>query len=418
MSNNILQQKPFLFSAQEAVKNNHLKKNKEGVVDFFYQDIWLSVLPENQFDLTAATIFGLNERLTLAATSPLVDSSGLTLREKFNVEWENYTIAIENDELLNYGYFAYYPDKKHLVHFCDPYWHKVVSVASSSTLLTDPEFKLKWREVREIFANTIIGVAGCSVGSNIIHNIMMDMRPDNIKIADKAPYKMENINRVRLGYWDMVKNNADRVSLFDVGLKNKAHVVADQIYSIDPFTNVYVYDDGLNQMNISKFFDGDEFEPKVDIIIEEIDDPQSKLFIRQEARKRRLPLIMASDMGSMVQIEVSRYDLDENLPLTYGASDQELTAAVEDFSQSGTDRKAFFNFVDTLIGTDYRQDELLQIMEEKCEIPTSTIIPQLGSTAAASGAIVAELVARIRLGYNYPKRFFFNKKTLEVKIYQ
>ncbi|MFA5771044.1 MAG: hypothetical protein WC894_06175, partial [Patescibacteria group bacterium] len=113
----------------------------------------------------------------------------------------------------------------------------------------------------------------------------------------------------------------------------------------------------------------------------------------------------------------SRYDLDENLPLTYGVSDQELVAAVENFSQNGTDRKVFFNFVDTLIGVDYRQDELLRIMEEKCEIPTSTIIPQLGSTAAASGAIVAELVARIRLGYNYPKRFFFNKKTLEVKIY-
>ena len=414
---NNLKQKPFLFNGRDAVINNKLKKNNDGVVEFYYNDSWLSVLPENQFDLTAATIFGLNERLTLAAISPLIDDTGLTLREKFNEEWELYSLAIENDDLLSYGYFAYYPEKNHLVHFCDPYWHKVVSVASSSTLLTDPEFKFKWREVREIFTKTVVGVAGCSVGSNIIHNIMMDMRPDNIKIADKVPYKMENINRVRLGYWDMVKSNSNRMSLLDVGLKNKAHVVADQIYSIDPFTNVHVYDEGLNQENIVKFFDGDEFEPKMDIIIEEIDDPQSKLFIRQEARKRRLPLIMASDMGSIVQVEVSRYDLDENLPLTFGVSDEELILAVENFSQSGTDRKVFFKFVDTLIGTDYRQDELLRIMEERCEIPTSTIIPQLGSTAAASGAIVAELVARIRLGHSYPKRFLFNKKTLEVKIY-
>ncbi len=414
---NNLKQKPFVFSGKEAVLNNHLKMNDNGVMEFLYNENLISVPPENQFDLTAATIFGLNERLTLAAISPLIDDSGLTLREKFNEEWERYSTAIENDDLMSYGYFAYYADKKHLVHFCDPYWHKVVSVASSSTLLTDPEFKLKWREVREIFAKTVVGVAGCSVGSNIIHNIMMDMRPDNIKIADKVPYKMENINRVRLGYSDMVKNNANRMSLLDVGLRNKAHVVADQIYSIDPFTNVHVYDEGLNQENIVKFFDGDEVEPKMDIIIEEIDDPQSKLFIRQEARKRRLPLVMASDMGSIVQVEVSRYDLDENLPLTYGVTDEELIKAVENFSQSGTDRKVFFKFVDTLIGSDYRQDELLRIMEERCEIPTSTIIPQLGSTAAASGAIVAELVARIRLGHSYPKRFLFNKKTLEVKIY-
>lgn len=417
MKSNMLKQKPYLFSGKEAIEKNNLKKNEEGIVDFVYNGVWISIPTENQFDLTAATIFGLNERLTLAATSPLIDDSGLTLREKFNDEWEAYSLAIENENLLSYGYFAYFPDKKHLVHFCDPYWHKVVSIASSSTLLTDPEFKLKWREVREIFANTVVGVAGCSVGSNIIHNIMMDMRPDNIKIADKVPYKMENINRVRLGYWDMVKSNAARLSLLDVGLRNKAHVVADQIYSIDPFVNVYVYDEGLSKANIANFFDGDESEPKMDIIIEEIDDPQSKLFIRQEARKRRLPLIMASDMGSIVQIEVSRYDLDETLPLTFGSSDEELISAVETFSQSGTDRKVFFDFVDTLIGTDYRQDELLRIMEERCEIPTSTIIPQLGSTAAASGAIVAELVARIRLGYNYPKRFSFNKKTLEVKIY-
>jgi molybdopterin/thiamine biosynthesis adenylyltransferase len=294
----------------------------------------------------------------------------------------------------------------------------VVAVASNSTLLSDPELKLKWKEVREIFANTVVGVAGCSVGSNIIHNVMMDMRPDKIKIADKVPYKMENINRVRLGYWDMVKSNADKAGLMDVGLKNKAHVVADQIYGMDPFTDVYVYDEGLSNENVASFFDGGGTEPKLDIIVEEIDDPQSKLFIRQEAKKRHIPLIMASDMGSMVQIEVSRYDLDENLPLTYGVDDGAFIDAVENISKAGSDRKLFFQFVDTLIGRDYYEDELQRIIEEKCEIPTSTIVPQLGSTAALSGALVAELIARIRLGYKYPPRFSFNKKTLEVKIYQ
>lgn len=418
MTINRFVQKPYVLEGKMAVANNLIKKGNNGELQIFYNNNWIVILPSNQFDLTAATIFGLNERLTLTALSPLTDDSGLTLREKFNDEWMNYSQALENDDLLSYGYLAYYPEKNHLVHFCDPYWHKVVAVASSSTLLSDPKFELKWKEVRQIFSNTVVGVAGCSVGSNIIHNIMMDMRPDNIKIADKVPYKMENINRVRLGYWDMVKSNASRAGMMDVGLKNKAQVVADQIYSIDPFVNVYVYDEGLSRDNIGNFFAGDFSEPKLDIIVEEIDDPQSKLFIRQEAKKRRIPLIMASDMGSMVQIEVSRYDLDGEFPLTYGTSDNDFIASVEAISQSGTDRKLFFQFVNTLIGTDYRQDELSRIIEEKCEIPTSTIIPQLGSTAAASGAIVAELIARIRLGYQYPSRFSFNKKTLEVKIYQ
>src|SRR3989339_53419 len=103
MNNNILKQKPFVFNAKEAIRNGHLKKKEDGVVDFYYEDSWLSISPENQFDLTAATIFGLNERLTLAAISPLIDETGLTLREKFNEEWEVYSLAIENDDLLGYG---------------------------------------------------------------------------------------------------------------------------------------------------------------------------------------------------------------------------------------------------------------------------------------------------------------------------
>lgn len=418
MSDNLGMFKPYIMKGSEMVEKNHIRKTDNNDIQFFYNDQWYTVPPQNQYDLTAATIFGLNERLTLSALSPQVDANGLTLRERFNEEWVKYAAALEEDALLSYGYFAYFPGRDHLVHFSDPYWHKVVAVASSSTLLTDPDFKLKWNEVRDILSKTVVAVAGCSVGSNIIHNIMMDMRPDNIKIADKVPYKMENINRVRLGYWDMVKSNAQRQNAFEVGLRNKAQVIADQIYSIDPFVNVYVYDDGVSGQNAENFFDGDESEPKIDIIVEEIDDPQSKIFIRQEARKRRIPLIMASDMGSMVQVEVLRYDLDQSLPLTFGVSDERLIKSVDDLVASGTDRKQFFKFVDTLIGADYRQDELLRIIEEKCEIPTSTIIPQLGSTASASGAIVGELVARIRLGYDYPPRFYFNKKTLEIKIFK
>ncbi len=415
--NNNLGPKPFLFEGSRGIREGIIKKGDNNSVMINYQNSWINIPPENQFDLTTATIFGLNERLTLAALSPLAED-GLTLREKFNDEWIVYANALESDSLLEYGYFAYYADRQHLVHFCTPYWHKIVAVASNSSLLADPEFKLKWREVREILAKTVIGVAGCSVGSNIIHNLMMDVRPDAIKIADKVPYKMENINRVRLGYSDIVRSNAHRAGIMDIGLKNKAQVIADQIYSIDPFVNVHVYDGGVTEENVQRFFDGGEGEPKIDIIVEEIDDPQAKLFLRKEAKKRRLPLVMASDMGSMVQVEVSRYDLDPNLPLTYGVSDEKLTEKVADICQNGSDRKLFFSFVDTLIGHDYYQDELQRIIDEKCEIPTSTIIPQLGSTAAASGAIVAELIARLRLGYGYPKRFSFNKKTLEVKIYE
>ena len=374
------------------------------------------VPPSHQYDLTQATIFGLNERLTLSARGV----SGKNLREEFNVEWEKYSEelgAIENGQLFSYGYYAYYSARNDLVRFCPPYWHHLVAVTSSSTLLTDVAKKLTWQEVREKLATTTVAVAGCSVGSSVIHALTMDMRPENIKIADKSVYKMENINRVRLGYFEMVKSQAERASEVDLALKNKARVVAEQLYAMDPYMNVFVYDEGVSGDNIASFFDGAGEEPSADIIVEEVDDPRIKIFIREEARQRKLPVVMVTDIGSAVQLDVLRYDQDQSLPLTHGTSDSDLYAKMEAVYNRSGNREAFFGFVDALIGTAYRQDELADIILETSEIPTSTLIPQLGSTVAMAGAVAAEAVARIRLGYDYPPRAIINKRTLAVKVF-
>ncbi|EKE06628.1 MAG: UBA/ThiF-type NAD/FAD binding protein [uncultured bacterium] len=412
---NKLKNKPFLINVKEAHASGIVSyQGSKAIIkigDNFYE------IPEsNQFDLTQATIFGLNERLTMSATSPVL-SDGETLRDKFNEEWEKYGEELTDEQSdFNYGVYAYYQEKNHLVRYSSEYWHRTVSIASSSTLILDPDRKKTWREIREIFENTVVGVVGCSVGSNIAHNIVMDLRPKNLKLADKSLFKMENINRVRLGYSDIVKANSEKNGISDTALKNKATSIADQMYAIDPFLNIYVYNEGLNDTNISDFFDGGDGEPKIDILVEEVDDPRIKLKLREEARKRSIPLVMASDLGSCVQIDICRYDLDNKESYSYGISDEKLLKATEAVYSNPGDRKTFFEFVDALVGTDYRQDELKDIINEESEIPTSTIIPQLGSTAAVGGGIMAELVARIRLGYNFSRRMIFNKKTFEVSI--
>ncbi len=376
----------------------------------------MSIPASHQFDLTQATLFGLNERLTSAATSPVINDAGNTLREQFNEEWERYADMMMHETLHEYGVYVYYKEKNHLVRYSDPYWHRVVSVASSSTLITDPEGTLSWKQVQDVFASTVIGVAGCSVGSNIIHNMVMDMRPRTIKIADKSVYKMENINRVKVAYWDLVKNNAEKAFPAELGLHNKAEVVARQLYAMDPFMDIHVYHNGVDEQNIDQFLSGGEHEPALDVMVEEIDDPRMKIFIREEARKRRIPLIMVTDAGSSVQLDVMRYDLDESVPLAHESEDHILHAAMEEVYDNPGSREAFFGFVDALIGTHYRQGELLKILQQECEIPTSTIIPQLGSTAAMGGAVVAEAIARIQLGHQYPRRMSFNKHTFELTV--
>jgi molybdopterin/thiamine biosynthesis adenylyltransferase len=259
-----------------------------------------------------------------------------------------------------------------------------------------------------------VAVAGASVGSGIAHAVMLDIRPAAIKIADKSVYKLENINRVRLSYADMVLSEEQRASVYDVGLKNKAETFADQVYSIDPFTNVFTYPEGITTASINEFFDGGDGEPPASIIIEEIDDPRTKILLREEARRRKIPLLMMTDIGSSVQLDLMRYDQDQSLPLAWGVSDSDLYVAMQRVYDQPGDRNVFFSFVDSIIGSAYRRDELGEIIAGTCEIPTSTIIPQLGSTALVAAGLAAEAIARLRLGHEYPRRCLINKRTLEI----
>ncbi len=408
---------PLVWRASEAHRDNIVSFTSAGEALVRFGEETLTIPVNHQYDLTQAAIFGLNERLTLAATSPVLES-GKTLREEFNSEWEAYSQALTelDGHLFNYGYYAFYPHKGDLVRFCPPFWHHVAAVASSSKLLADPTGRLSWREIRTIFEQTVIGVAGCSVGSSVVHAAVLDLRPAQLKIADKSAYKLENINRVRLSYDEMVKNQAERASLFDLALRNKAEVVAEQLYAIDPFLKVYVYNNGIQPDTVNDFFAGTDSEPPIDIIVEEVDDPRTKLMLREEARRRGVPLVMVTDIGSAVQLDILRYDKDKQLPLSYGVTDAELYAKMEAVYIEAGNRRVFFEFVDALIGPEYRQRELAAIIEEKCEIPTSTIIPQLGSTVGMAGAIAAEAIARLRLGYDYPPRAIINKHDFSVTV--
>lgn len=408
--------KPVVLDAATAHKRGMVQFDEDGTAHLFLDGERVTIPITHQFDLTQATIFGLNERLTMAAQSPVL-AGGQTLRERFNDEWERYSQALEQADgpYVDYGAYAYYANRNHLVRFADPYWHRVVVTASTSMLYSHADDNLRWEQVREKLSSTVVAVAGCSVGSNVIHAVAMDLRPTHMKIADKSMYKLENVNRVRVSYWDMVHPKARQSHPYDLALKNKAQAVADQLYSIDPYMEIALYDEGISEENIAAFFDGSESEPPIDILVEEVDDPRIKVLLREEARLRRIPVVMVTDAGSAVQLDVMRYDLDPSIGLAHGITDEALREAVEAVYTDPGNRERFFTFVDRLIGTWYRQDELDRIISGKSEVPTSTIIPQMGSTAAMGGGIAAEAIARIRLGYTTPRRVMMNKHTFTVQ---
>ncbi|GIX06324.1 MAG: hypothetical protein KatS3mg115_0727 [Candidatus Poribacteria bacterium] len=411
--------KPLLLEAARAHQTKQVAYEPDGTA-------WVTdsegrkhrVPPDRQYDVTQATMFGLNERLTISASPTL--QGGETLRERFNREWERYTEAFQQMEegRLDYGVYAFYPDRGELVRYCPPYWHRVVSVASNSKLIADPEGKLRWEEIQRIFAQTTVAIAGGSVGNNILHGVVAEMRPRHVKIADKSVFKMENINRVRLTYKDLVESNAARLTPLDPLLRNKAVAAAVQLYAADPYLTVHVYDEGITEANVARFLEGDDEEPPADIVVDEMDDLRMKLRLREEARARRIPLVMFSDIGSAVQVDILRYDLDPTLSLAYGVEDETLYRALAELEENPTDRRRLLAFATTFLGPDFLQGELKAILEGHSEVPTATLVPQLGSTAAMAGAIAAETIARLSLGEEYPPRLIFNKHTFEAKVYR
>jgi molybdopterin/thiamine biosynthesis adenylyltransferase len=423
VKNKPLSNEPILFESNIAHKESTILylPNGEAKVRTPQGDV---VVPlSQQFDLTQATIFGLNERLTSSASSPLINKRGQTLRDLFNEEWQQYENALDEmsttlQGYFDYGVYAYYPRRNDLVRFCPKFWHRTVATASTSMLIADLDGKRSWREIRNLLEGAVIGVAGASVGNNIAHLIAMDIRPNELKIADKSRYKMENINRVRLGYWDIVEDDEKRKDITENLSRNKSEVTAEQIWSIDPFMKIHSYSDGITDENVVRFFEGDgKNESPITILVEEVDDPRIKIQLRREARKRGIPLLMVSDLGSSIQLDIVRYDLDRTFSLTFGTEDAVLAVSMEKVYEHPGDRTKFFDFVDALIGTDYREGQLAKIIEQKTEIPTSTIIPQMGSTAMVAAGVMSEAIASILLNHPYPERIFFNKRTFDIHKY-
>lgn len=399
-----LADKPLLYDAHDALQHGVVVREKAGnfTLRSFGNEHAATFYSEHFFDLLGPTMHGLYDRLTRGTFSPRLPY-GKTLREFFDGAYVEFLLAEKKKTPAACGTFAWYKNEQDLVHYASAFWHRVNLVASGGSLYRDPERKLSWHQVRERLSSLVVGVAGCSVGSSVIHAIVSDLRPRTIKIADRSRYKMENTNRVRITYREL-PDAADQTLL-----AKKAPTVARQLYALDPYINVFTYDEGIDAQTVSSFFDGDGIEPPIDMVVDEVDDPAIKILLREEARKRKIPLIMVTDVGSTVQLDVCRFDLDPTLTLTHGTKDSDLYVARDLFETNKNDRSAFFAFVDALIGTAYHQGELGEILSGNAERPSETLFAQLGSTVMVAGGIAAETVARLRLGYQLEPRTFFNK---------
>jgi hypothetical protein len=175
-------------------------------------------------------------------------------------------------------------------------------------------------------------------------------------------------------------------TVFDIGL-NKAEVAARRISELDPYLPVEIMDTGLTLDTVDEFLDG------LNIVVEECDSLDMKAIVRERARARGIPVLMAtSDRGL---IDVERFDLEPQRPILHGLLDDVDPASLARMT-SGQQVPYMLRLLDAGQLSPRGAASLLEIDR------TLSTWPQVSGDVAAGAPAIAEAVRRIGLGEHLP----------------
>ncbi len=310
----------------------------------------------------------------------MVDYYGEMLEELFCIRNPQYRFDKSNYEAafkafvdeylqgqpLEYaGKWFYFPWSRLLVHYLDDELHQEIRTARNRNLITAEEQKK--------FYNFKIGIAGLSVGSHAALTLAMMGAGRLMKLADRDTISASNLNRLR----------------YDFGMlgMNKCDVVAQQIFQIDPYAELHAYNAGIAPENINEFLAG---PPKVDVLVEEIDNLEMKLRLRLEAKKLGIPVVMATDNGDNVIVDIERFDMDSNLEIFHGVLGENPLEEFSKMTPRDLPRLSTKIAGPNLVATRMHRS-LLEVGK------TLYSWPQLGDAATLSGVAVAYAVKRLAL---------------------
>ncbi|MES2436948.1 MAG: ThiF family adenylyltransferase [Patescibacteria group bacterium] len=234
------------------------------------------------------------------------------------------------------------------------------------------------------YRNSKIGIAGLSVGSAVVAALTITGGPKNIKISDFDTVETTNLNRIR-------------AKLIDIG-KIKTEITAREVWDIDPFAELELWSNGLSNENMLEFIT----QPKLDIFIDEFEDIGLKIKSRIICRENRIPVLMATDNGDNVLLDVERFDIEMNRPIFHGLIEE---SEFKDLQK--IDFKTWLRLATKIVGPEYlplnMQKSILNIGKT---IPS---VPQLGSTAMTAGGAIVYAARKIICNSNMPSgRYVIN----------
>jgi molybdopterin/thiamine biosynthesis adenylyltransferase len=257
--------------------------------------------------------------------------------------------------------WAFYPWRRAVTSILGPRGFRAVRLNRNRNLITARE--------QDRLGSLRVGVVGLSVGHAIAHILAQEGLCGRLRLADFDELELSNLNRVP-------------ATVFDLG-SNKAEVAARRIAELDPYLPIEVFDRGITAESVDRFLDG------VDILVEECDSLDTKVLIRQAARTRRIPVLMAT--GDRGTLDVERFDAEPNRPILHG-----LLGDVDFAELSGLPSEDKVPYALRMMdGARLSARMAASLVEVGTTLSTW---PQVVSEVAQSAALVAEAVRRIGLG--------------------
>lgn len=265
------------------------------------------------------------------------------------------------------GNWVYYPWSNMFLH--------TLNNEDLYQLRTNRNQNLITSEEQQILKDYHVGIVGLSVGSNIASNLVYQGIGKTISLADFDTLSPTNLNRVRA--------RVDQVG------QKKIDIVEQHLKEIDPYIEVCRFDNGLNTKNLESFF---KQPHQLKLVFEIIDDFKMKIEIRKMAKSLQIPLVMMTNLGDTVLIDVERYDLDEKLPLFNGLLPN-ISEIEETQNISIEDEKKYSA---QIVGYENIPKRALDSLSELGK--TLAGRPQLMQTCSISAGLATHIAREIALG--------------------
>jgi molybdopterin/thiamine biosynthesis adenylyltransferase len=279
-----------------------------------------------------------------------------TEKERFVRDWKGGECAV------------YFPWRSTAVRMLPEREYFELRTARNRNLITTEE--------QQRFRDASVGVAGLSVGSSVVHALAMSGGPKKLKIADFDAVAATNLNRLRAG-------------LPDIGTP-KADVAAKLVWELDPFADIECFERGIDDSTLEAFAAGSE----PDVIVDEMESIKEKVRLRIIAKRERKPVIMATDNGNGIILDIERFDLEPDRPLFHG----NLSLDPSELDTLGY--REWLSLATQIVGPEYPDDRMRSsILEIGKTIPS---VPQLGISALFAGVAVCFAAREIIAGGSCP----------------